>query len=82
MILQKLTSSKTNKHYQLKQQVRPSLISGLELRSDAWVIAWNSEDYLKVLQTHITQLLTEHRETLISKAAQLNSRLHSNEVVA
>jgi F-type H+-transporting ATPase subunit b len=74
-ILIKLTSANTDRQYQLKQEVKVALISGIELRSNAWEISWNSEDYLKVLQTFINQLLTEQRETLNDRTAQLNSRM-------
>ena len=74
-ILIKLTSANTDRQYQLKQEVKVALISGIELRSNAWKISWNSEDYLKVLQTFINQLLTEQRETLNTRTAQLNNRM-------
>jgi F-type H+-transporting ATPase subunit b len=78
---QKTTSTNTNRHYQLKQEVKTELISGIELRSNAWKLAWNSEDYLKVLQTHINQLLLEQRETINSRiidtTMQLNTRRHT-----
>lgn len=77
-ILKKETSSHSNKHYQLEQEVKTALISGIELRSKGWKIAWNSEDYLKVLQVFINQLLTQHRETLTNRTAQLNSRQHTD----
>jgi F-type H+-transporting ATPase subunit b len=70
LTIQKVTTSNTNKQFQLKHQLKTELISGIELRSDEWKVTWNSEDYLKVLQTHFKQLLDEQR-TII------NSRINS-----
>jgi F-type H+-transporting ATPase subunit b len=81
-ILKKVTSSNPNKHYRLNQEVKTTLISGIELRSNGWKIAWNSEDYLKVLQVFINQLLTEQRETLTNRTAQLNSRQYTGKGAA
>ena len=76
-ILQKIIS--TNRHYQLNHQVKTDLISGIELRSNAWKIAWNSEDYLNVLQTHIEQLIAEQRATIKHRTVQLHTQLHTAE---
>lgn len=86
-ILKQIISTKTTNHYQLKHQVKTELISGIELRSKGWKIGWNAEDYLKVLQTHIEQLLASQRETLNSKiirktnleTTQLKRRLFNSE---
>jgi F-type H+-transporting ATPase subunit b len=75
--LQKMTNFK--RVYQLKYQLKTELISGIELRTHAWKIAWNTKDYLKVLQTHIEKLLAAQRETLDGRTKQLNSRLHTTE---
>jgi F-type H+-transporting ATPase subunit b len=72
---QKLVTTKTNRHYQLKQEVKTQLISGIELRSNTWKIAWNSDDYLKVLQTHVNHTLVEQQETINNRIAQLNVNL-------
>ncbi|MFT4746055.1 MAG: F-type H+-transporting ATPase subunit b [Congregibacter sp.] len=72
------TSTNLSRGYQLKQVVKTSLISGIELRSNGWKIAWNSEDYLKVMKTKVNQLLTEQRETLNTRIVQLNSQQHSH----
>ena len=76
-VLQQVTSPNINRHYPLKYEVKPELISGIEIRSNGWKIAWNSEDYLNVLQTHIKQLLDEQRETINSKTTQLNTKFHT-----
>lgn len=86
-ILQKLTSKEitstnSNKHYHLKQVVKTALISGIELRSNGWKIAWNSEDYLNGMQSHINKLLTEQREALNNRTTQLNTRLHTTKDLA
>jgi F-type H+-transporting ATPase subunit b len=67
LILQEVILPNLDRHYSLKHEVKPELISGIELRSNAWKIAWNSEDYLKKLQSHITKLLDEQRETIHSQ---------------
>jgi len=73
VILQEVISPNINRHYPLKYEVKPELISGIELRSNGWNIAWNSEDYLKALQTHIKQLFDEQRETINSQTSRLNT---------
>jgi F-type H+-transporting ATPase subunit b len=76
-ILQQVISPNINRHYPLKYKIKPELISGIELRSNGWKIAWNSEDYLNVLQTNIKQRLDEQRETINSKTSQLNTSSHT-----
>lgn len=81
MILQHITKQKdisTNANFQLEYAVKPKLISGIELRSNGWVIAWNSQNYLNLLQTHIDKLLTEERETINNRTLQLKTRKHSD----
>jgi F-type H+-transporting ATPase subunit b len=73
VILQDVISPNINRHYPLKYEVKPELISGIELRSNGWNIAWNSENYLKALQTHIKQLFVEQRETINSQTMGLNT---------
>ena len=73
LILQDVISPNINRHSPLKYEVKPELISGIELRSNAWKIAWNSEDYLKTLQSHITQLLDKQREIIHSQTMRLNA---------
>ncbi|WP_339720108.1 hypothetical protein [uncultured Paraglaciecola sp.] len=75
------TLSVTNT-WRLKQEVKTSLICGLELRSDTWVIAWNHQDYLRVLKTHVNKLLIEQREALHNRAAQLPHQPNTNIVSA
>jgi len=79
-ILQQVISPNINRHYPLKYEIKPELISGIELRSNGWKIAWNSEDYLNVLQTNIKQLLDEQRETINSKNKQLNTSSHTAKI--
>jgi F-type H+-transporting ATPase subunit b len=78
-ILQTVISINTNKHYQLNHEVKTGLISGIELRSNGWKIAWNSEDYLNMLQTHIEQLLVEQRKAINNRTLQLSTRLLTTE---
>jgi len=75
-------SSTTNKPYQLKHEVKTELIMGIELRSNVWKIGWNSDDYLKVLQTYINQILVEQRETINNRIAQLNISPDNTKVLA
>jgi F-type H+-transporting ATPase subunit b len=75
-------SSTTNKPYQLKHEVKTELIMGIELRSNVWKIGWNSDDYLKVLQTYINQILVEQRETINNRIAQLNVSPDNTKVLA
>jgi F-type H+-transporting ATPase subunit b len=79
-ILQQVISPNINRHYPLKHEIKPELISGIELRSNGWKIAWNSEDYLNVLQTNIKQRLDEQRETINSKNKQLNTSSHTAKI--
>jgi F-type H+-transporting ATPase subunit b len=79
-ILQQVISPNINRHYPLKYEIKPELISGIELRSNGWKIAWNSEDYLNVLQTNIKQRLDEQRETINSKNKQLNTSSHTAKI--
>jgi len=76
-ILKKVIPPNINRHYPLKYEVKPELISGIELRSNGWKIAWSSEDYLNVLQTHIKQLLDEQREIINNKTKKLNIKHHT-----
>ena len=76
-ILKKVIPPNINRHYPLKYEVKPELISGIELRSNGWKIAWSSEDYLNVLQTHIKQLLDEQREIINNKTKKLNIKYHT-----
>jgi F-type H+-transporting ATPase subunit b len=76
-ILQKITA--INSHYQLKHEVKTDLSCGVELRSNAWKIGWNSEDYLNVLQTHIEELITEQRATINNRTVQLHTQLRTAE---
>jgi F-type H+-transporting ATPase subunit b len=76
-LLKKVIS--TNSHYQLNHKVKTDLISGIELRSNAWKITWNSKDYLNVLQTHIEQLIAEQRKTIKKQTAKLYTPLQTAE---
>jgi len=76
-ILQQVSSAKSNCHFHLKLEVKTTLISGIEIRSNGWKIAWSTEDYLNVLQTFISQLLIKQRESIHNRTAQLNTQRHN-----
>jgi F-type H+-transporting ATPase subunit b len=76
-ILQQVSSAKSNSHFHLKLEVKTTLISGIEIRSNGWKIAWSTEDYLNVLQTFISQLLIKQRESIHNRTAQLNTQRHN-----
>ncbi|WP_293746691.1 hypothetical protein [uncultured Paraglaciecola sp.] len=76
-ILQQVSSAKSNSHFHLKLEVKTTLISGIEIRSNGWKIAWSTEDYLNVLQTFISQLLIKQRESIHNRTAQLNTQSHN-----
>jgi F-type H+-transporting ATPase subunit b len=59
--------SAINKNLNIETDVRfetvPEAVSGIELISDGYKISWSIEEYLKSLETHISELLSEQTLT-------------------
>ncbi len=60
--IQNALKSALNLATDIQFETAPHLVSGIELITNGYKVAWTIEDYLGSLETHITQLLNEKTE--------------------
>lgn len=65
--IQNALKSALNLATDIQFETAPHLVSGIELITNGYKVAWTIEDYLGSLETHITQLLNEKTELKAEK---------------